>query len=561
MDEVIYLELDEEITSVIDKMKQSKATRLGLVVPKEATLLQSVINLRLLVREATNLDKEIALITADKIGRNLAAKVGLTVYDSVKNQQPVFQPSSPTPSREEVIEIDDTPDISSKEERPKGIAVHHFQEKNTWAKREEKPAISVPWQPPKNAQPPKEVDWRHLKKIIWPIVAIILILILIGAFLILPKVNVKLVVQAESFEKSTTSQISGDQSSNLDNNIFSGKLIDLTQEKEEKFSTTGKKNLGGKASGTITIYNNLDNSNHSFLAGAKLSSSSKTFVLKNNVTVPGAGVQSGKAVPGTVSTDIEAESAGEEYNVNAGRFTIVGLTAENQEFIYGLSSKDLTGGFSKVAQVVSQSDYDQAKTKITQELNDSLKKDLQDKAGDLNILENAIDINIVEENSTSKVDTEATDFTLKIKVRLREMVFSKAKFDQFIINIMEKQIPSTQMLSLGPNGAILPEIKEKKYDQGILNLDLKVSAKMSAKIDTEKVRDNLLGKSQSDSKNYLQNVEGLSSFDISYFPNFWPVKRIPNYRRNLTVTLDYLEPVSASPTAVPSPQLSPEASQ
>src|SRR4030042_6994139 len=102
MEEILYLEPDEEITSVIDKMKQAKSKRLALVVPREATLLQSVVNLKLLLREAANSDKEIALVTADKIGRNLAAQVGLVVYDSIKDRRPVFQPPAPTPGAEEV---------------------------------------------------------------------------------------------------------------------------------------------------------------------------------------------------------------------------------------------------------------------------------------------------------------------------------------------------------------------------------------------------------------------------------------------------------------------------
>src|SRR3990167_6552833 len=106
MDEVIYLESDEEITSVIDKLKGSKAPRVALVVPRGATLLQSVVNLKLLSKEAAILAKEISLVTSDKIGRNLAAQVGLTVYDSIRDKRPVFQPPALEPRSEEVIEID-----------------------------------------------------------------------------------------------------------------------------------------------------------------------------------------------------------------------------------------------------------------------------------------------------------------------------------------------------------------------------------------------------------------------------------------------------------------------
>ncbi|KKQ18045.1 MAG: hypothetical protein US31_C0011G0027 [Berkelbacteria bacterium GW2011_GWA1_36_9] len=559
MDEILYLEPDEEITSVIDKIKHSKVARLGLVVPREATLLQSVVNLRLLVKEAANLGKEIALITSDKIGRNLASKVGLPVFESVKNQQPIFQPPPPIINQQEVIEIDDTPNVPKEEIKPRGFSVHHFQEKEKELPQQTRVKVAVPWQPQKT---PKEHDLKNIKKIIWPMITLVIILILIGAFLVLPKVQVKLKVQAENFEKTTDAQVSGTEATSLESKTFLGQLIDLNQEKEEKFTTTGKKNLGGKASGTITIYNNLDNSNHNFSAGAKLSSSSKTFVFKSNVTVPGAGVQSGRAVPGTANVEIEAENAGEEYNVKAGRFTIVGLPSGNQEFIYGQSSKDLTGGFSKVAQVVSQDDYDKAKNKLTTELTDSLKKELQDKAGGLEVLENAIQIETASETSSAKVDSEAQDFTLKIKMRLREMVFERSGFDKFIISLLEKQIPSTQMISLGANDTISPQVKEKKYDSNLLTFDVRVSAKTSAKIDTEQVKNNLQGKSKQDATNYLNGLEGLSGFDFIYSPSWWPIKRIPSFARNLTVTLDYLEPILApQPSPSPSPSPLPEATK
>lgn len=558
MEEILYLEPDEEITSVIDKIKQSKVQRLGLVVPKEATLLQSVVNLRLLSREATSLGKEIALITSDKIGRNLAAKVGLPVFESVKSEQPIFQPPPPPLGQEEVIELGSSANLPQKEERPpRGIQVHHFQEK---IRPQKQVTINQPrpWSQPK-IKINREADGKNWRKVIWPLVSIVVILILIGAFLVLPKVTVKLKVQAENFNKNTDVKVSGTQATTLESKTFSGRLIDISKEKEEKFKTTGQKNLGGKASGTITLYNYLDNNNHNFSAGTKLSSSSKTFVLKSNVTIPGAGVQSGKAVPGTVSADIEAEEAGEEYNVKPGRFTIVGLDSSQQEFIYGQSNKEMSGGFSKVAQVVSQSDYDSAKAKITGELDEALKKDLQSQAAGAEILDNAIQIDLTSENSSAKVDEEAQDFTLKIQERLREIVFSRSDFDQFVIDIFQEQIPSTQMISLGVEGFIEPQLKDKNYDQELLTFDVKISAKVSAKIDTEQVKDNILGKNRQEAVNYLNNLNGFSGADFQYFPSWWPIKRIPNFRRNLSVSLDYLEPVKNQPS--PSPANSAEVSQ
>lgn len=558
MDEILYLEPDEEITSVIDKIKQAKTNRLCLMVPRDATLLQSVVNLKLLLKEANNLKKEIAIVTADKIGRNLAAKVGLVVYDSIKTQKPIFQPPPPMPTAQEVIEINETPPVQEDEQRPKGVEVHHFQDQaKKWAKPQTEAKVQTVWT--QSAVPKVQADWSKWKKVIWPMISLVLILVLIAAFLVLPKANVKLKVKSEKYQANTDVQVAANQTESLENKIFVGKMIDISDEKEGKFAATGKKNLGGKATGTITIYNNLDSNAHSFAAGAKLSSSSKTFILKNSVSVPGATVQNMRPVPGSASVDIEAENPGEEYNVKAGRFTIVGLPASQQEAIYGQSSKELTGGFSKEVQVVSQNDYDQAKSKITQELNENLKKELGKQAEGAVILDDAIQIDMVEETSSAKVDAEAAEFSLKIKERLRAIVFNRDSFNQFVIDSLEIKIPSDKMLSLGPNDLISPKVKEKKYDQESLFLITDVSAQMSSRVDTEKVRTNLLGKSKNQIQDYLKNIEGIESAEIQYSPSWWPIKRIPNFERNLTVNLEYLEADTIS-TESPAPTISPTTS-
>jgi len=549
MDEILYLEPDEEITSVIDKIKNSNAQRLSLVVPRDATLLQSVVNLRILLKEASSLSKEIVLITSDKIGRNLAAKVGLTVYESVKNQQPIYQPPPPVPTREEIIEINDAQNVPQQEIRPKGVQVHHFQEKTIWQKPKIKTPTPTPWQPPKT----REFDWKKSHKIIWPLLALVLLLILIGAFLIFPKVEVRLKVKAENFQQNIDVQIAGNiESSDTSKKIFAGKLIDLNQEKEEKFPTTGKKNLGGKASGTLSLYNYWDSASQDLGASTKFSSSAKTFVAKSSVSIPGTSIKGGNIVPGTATVEIEAENPGEQYNVKAGRFTIVGLSADQQEKIYGQSAKDLSGGFSKEVQVVSQADFDQAKNKLTQELTEGLKKDLRDQTAGMVVIEDGWQIDTAEETVSAKVDSEAQDFTLKIKLRLREIVYEKNNFEKFILTTLEAQLSQDKMLSLGPNDVISPKVKEKKYDQNLLDLNVMASAKISSKIDTQGVKDHLLGKNRKEAESYLNNLEGIVGSNLRFFPSWWPVKRLPNLQKNVTVSLDYLDP-EASPSPSPSP--------
>lgn len=79
MHETFYIEKDEEITSIVEKLKRTKASEVFIVVPKSALLIQSIINLKLLKKEAQVRGKEILIVTQDKLGKMLVEKAGMTV--------------------------------------------------------------------------------------------------------------------------------------------------------------------------------------------------------------------------------------------------------------------------------------------------------------------------------------------------------------------------------------------------------------------------------------------------------------------------------------------------
>jgi hypothetical protein len=92
MNEIIYLESDDDIASVIGRIKAIEADGVSLMIPRGGTIGQSIVNLKLLKREIEKQNKIISLITADKISRNLAAQVGVTVYpgvDQARNAKPI----------------------------------------------------------------------------------------------------------------------------------------------------------------------------------------------------------------------------------------------------------------------------------------------------------------------------------------------------------------------------------------------------------------------------------------------------------------------------------------
>jgi hypothetical protein len=79
MRQVFYIEADEEIISVVDRLRISRADENVFVFPQGALVLRSIVNLYLFEREAKKRNKQIAIVTQDETGRLMAEKVGIPV--------------------------------------------------------------------------------------------------------------------------------------------------------------------------------------------------------------------------------------------------------------------------------------------------------------------------------------------------------------------------------------------------------------------------------------------------------------------------------------------------
>lgn len=88
MAETHYIDTDEEIIGTVGRLRQSQATEHVFVFPKRALILQSIINLKLLAREAEKLGKKIVIMTQDEQGAKLATKAGISIQEYQETPSP-----------------------------------------------------------------------------------------------------------------------------------------------------------------------------------------------------------------------------------------------------------------------------------------------------------------------------------------------------------------------------------------------------------------------------------------------------------------------------------------
>jgi len=107
MHKTLYIDIDEEITSIIDRVRKSAANEIIVIAPKRALLLQSLVNLKLLKKEVGRRKKKLMIVTQDKIGKKLIEKAGILVQGKMDSDLEDYPDETKYRARKKEVVIDD----------------------------------------------------------------------------------------------------------------------------------------------------------------------------------------------------------------------------------------------------------------------------------------------------------------------------------------------------------------------------------------------------------------------------------------------------------------------
>jgi len=105
MHQTVYIDVDEEITSILDRVRQEVAMDIFLVVPKGAMLLNSIINLKLLRKEAEKMGKVVSIVAPnDNRAKIMIERAGIKAedYNQAMNEQQLREASTNTIKTEQI---------------------------------------------------------------------------------------------------------------------------------------------------------------------------------------------------------------------------------------------------------------------------------------------------------------------------------------------------------------------------------------------------------------------------------------------------------------------------
>lgn len=371
------------------------------------------------------------------------------------------------------------------------------------------------------------------------ILPVVLILGVLLSYLFLVKAQVTLFIDAKILEKEA--QVIADPSiSSVDQAAgkIPGKIVETSVTGNEKGAATGKKQIGDPAKGKVIIYNKTD-SKRTFPAGTVLSNGSQKFTLDTSVQVASRSSEIGPGFSEVIkpgksdSVGISASQIGPDGNLAAG--TNLNVADFNQAQVIGQVDVALSGGTSKDISVVTADDQKKLLAQAASNLRRGAKDELQAKlTGDLKILEEALQENITKTTYSKAVGDQASDFTINLTVNYKGTAYADNDLKTMVSKLVETTVPEGFELNLADTETQATASRVEK--DGKLIFTAKFKAKLSPKLDQEKLKKEISFKSPAQTADILKKIENVIGVNIKFSPNL-PVflQRLPLLTKNITL--------------------------
>ncbi len=382
---LIYLDVDDEITSAASRIRAAEDERIALVLPYGSRLATSRINFRLLAREATERGKQIEIVCADPSARALAAAAGLPVHPSVSafEGHGAGATVATAPHEASPGDVDDPDGAGSAGDNgtgatPVGAGVASDTgpgvagvpvgglnidggpdiDEDTQTRVLTQPRKSSP-RVPRVGPPRPPVRTRLAVGIGLAAVA----LVVVGGILALELLPSATIVLAPRSEEIGPIELTIEARSDVtapDPATLTIPALRLTFDLEatQKITATGTKVTETTATGNVTFSNNDTGGSNRIPAGSIVSTESGVeFATVAAVTLPPAFLF--PFFPSSASVGVTAVASGPDGNVEKETITIV-PKGENRVLLQVTNREPTTGGERTESPEVSQADVDAA---------------------------------------------------------------------------------------------------------------------------------------------------------------------------------------------------------
>ena len=507
--DVIYIDIEDDITSIIDKVKNASSSIVALVPPKRIGALQSVVNLKLLKRTAEGAKKRLVLITNDHALTALAAGVAIPIAKNLQSKPEIADVPALSVDNDEVIDGDELPgsDTINEDETtyatvPAATAIGGSALANSSRSSRKRSETVIP-----------NFDAFRNKLALIVGGGLLLIGFLVWAFVFAPHANVTIVAKTTPYGVNKALVVTPDGRLDVATGTLQATVKEIKKTASADFTATGKKDVGEKATGTVKF------SNDSFDAvtvSGTVQAGGFNFTLQSPVTVPKGGCsRPSSCTAGTATGTIVATAPGENTN------GVTGAVGGLPDPITGNLTGPTAGGTSRTVTIISEEDAAAAREKINTGNTDAVKAELKKQfASDLIVVEESFSVTPGNPAVVPAIGQEAASG--KVTVETVYSMIGLARND--IRTILEKDL--TKQIGSLPNQMIydqgLDKVKFNSFTKqdSTYKLNLVSTGAVGPSINSVDLAKKLVGKREMEITQTIKNYEGIKSVDVKFSP-FW----------------------------------------
>ena len=556
--DVIYIDVDDDVTAIIGKIKSAKEKIVAVVPPKRAGTLQSAVNLRLLNRMAKADKKQLVLITSNPALIALAANSLIPV---AKNLQ-----TKPEIADIPAILVDDGDDIIDGADLPVGDHAGSIKVKDGTRTtggtmrsaaidsvdvEEDAPlnmepvitsagyvALKKPVKAGKGKVKIPNFDTFRKKLFIGIFAGILLLALLIWMFVFAPAATVIVTAATTPSPISASVKLGGTAATNFKTGIVKSAFQSQKKDEVISFEATGTKNVGEKATGTVSV-ENCDGSAFTIPTGTVFTANTgQQYITGSAISVGGlsgsASVCRSTGVgAGSGSGSVTAVDSGGSYNISAKSrgYSIGGLSGD----IYA-SGSAMAGGSSKTVKVPSQADIDQAAGQLIGKSTDAEKKVLTStfKNGE-KVIDSSFTVERAPAVSLPAANTEAPDgkATLTISTTYTIQAIASADLEGYLKSSLTAQLDGANNQKIYETGINNAALSNFRNEEGSMTVAITATGQIGPKIDEAQLKEQVKGKIYGEVQSTLEEIKGIKNVDVK-FSYFW-VRTVPNNTNKIDI--------------------------
>lgn len=358
---------------------------------------------------------------------------------------------------------------------------------------------------------------------------------LIGAYIFIPKVVVKVYVEPKIMEKDAK-VIADPKQDKVDeeNKIIPAKIVETQASGNLKGSATGRKEIGDPAKGTVKIINNTDKGQN-FPSGTIFTTSDGLkFKLDNSASV--SATLEGEELKSTITASLTAVNIGSDGNLATGTPLSVGKFTNSQ--FAAKSEGNFSGGTSKEVTVVSSDDQKKLLALLSDDLRKKAQVSLQEKNPEMKVLSEALKEQVIKKTYSKNINDQASEFSLDVNAKYSGSAFDEKDLRLIVGKLVTTQVPEGYSLDL-TDTETQADISEVDKDGKVIFL-AKFKAKLIPKLDTESIKNQIKGKSIIESDNILKKIENVLGSEVQFKPKLPSIlQRIPFIAKNITIEVGF----------------------